>query len=59
MTKLIEDNVLQGIVSYLQKRPYDEVYQIFPILMNLPDAHKPEESDSENKKTPAEAEVVS
>lgn len=37
MSKLIEANLVQNIVNYLAKRPYDEVYQIIPALMQLPD----------------------
>ncbi len=37
MAKIIENDVLQGIVNYLAKRPYDEVFQVLPKLTSLPD----------------------
>lgn len=45
MPKLIEANLVQNIVNYLAKRPYDEVYQIIPALMQLPDESKAAEPE--------------
>lgn len=36
MTRLIEDNIVQALVTYLKDKPYIEVFQVMPILQNLP-----------------------
>lgn len=41
MKKIIDNHILEAVVNYLHGRPYKEVHQIMPILMNLPD-HKEE-----------------
>lgn len=38
MAKIIEDNVLTGLINYLMTRPYQEVAAVMPILLKLPDA---------------------
>lgn len=43
MTKLIEDETVQNIIKYLQKHPYEQVYQGIAVLMQLPDAPKSKE----------------
>lgn len=37
MAKIVEDNIVQGIINYLSSRPYADVANVMPILMNLPD----------------------
>lgn len=40
--KLINEDVVQAILRYLITRPYNEVYQVIPILQELPDFVPPE-----------------
>jgi hypothetical protein len=42
MTRLIEDNIVQALVTYLKDKPYVEVFQVLPILQNLPIAPLPQ-----------------
>lgn len=46
MAKLIEENIVQALVNYLSTRPYNEVYQILPILTNLPEGKSKENNDA-------------
>lgn len=36
MTRLIEENIVNGLINYLATRPYQEVASVMPILQNLP-----------------------
>lgn len=41
--KLIDENFVKSLVSYLSTRPYHEVEQAIPVLKNLPDFIPPQE----------------
>ena len=48
MTKhIITDIKAQKILDYLQRQPYNQVYQLIPMIMNLPteEPAKPKKAD--------------
>lgn len=51
MNKVIEGRVVQLLLEYLATRPYREVYQVMPVLHNLPDAP---DSDAHTLREPPE-----
>lgn len=34
---IIEEQAAQNIINYLQLRPYNEVFQLIPLLLNMPE----------------------
>lgn len=37
MKYIITEEVIKALVTYLATRPYQEVYQVMPVLQNLPE----------------------
>lgn len=48
MAKIIQDDVVKAMINYFGTRPYNEVCQVVPVLLNLPEA--PKEETPEDKK---------
>lgn len=49
MNKIITQEVVDALLRYLVQRPYSEVYQVIPVLQNLP-AVSPLETNTEEIK---------
>jgi hypothetical protein len=41
MAKIIGNELVQALVNYLATRPYQEVHQVMPLLLNLTDYTAP------------------
>lgn len=47
--RIISEEWVQALLRYLVVRPYSEVYQIIPILQNLPEFIEPPKAPEQDK----------